>query len=112
MEALPDDESIDEELIKFRLKYSSDNLLKELDSSDFKEKVSAAANEKSLKIEANSSMTSADDNRVAARGTARGTARGRIARGRGRGGGPVTSNSDTTTHSTDTTTVSCFYKFR
>jgi len=108
MEALPDDESIDEELIKFRLKYSSDNLLKELDSSDFKEKVSAAANEKSLKIEANSSMTSADDNRVAARGTAR----GRIARGRGRGGGPVTSNSDTTTHSTDTTTVSCFYKFR
>ncbi|KAH8306756.1 hypothetical protein KR044_012577, partial [Drosophila immigrans] len=59
METLPDDENINEELLKFGIRYSADDLLKALDASDLKENIKTSAS--APKVEANIDLT--DSNR-------------------------------------------------
>ncbi|KAL7741992.1 hypothetical protein ACLKA6_018249 [Drosophila palustris] len=102
MEALPDDDNIDEELGKFRLSHRVDDLLKEMDSSGFKEKASADENGTSLNIEPKSSMSSGEET------TSRGAGETTVARGRGRGRGRgrAAANSATTRSTTSRSTSS------
>ncbi|XP_051858463.1 double-strand break repair protein MRE11 [Drosophila albomicans] len=92
METLPDDENIDEELSKFRHRYSADDILKALDTSGPNRNVSTSLTSSTLKIENNADLTESNT---------RGGARGRGARGRGRGRATA-SGATTTSRPSDT----------